>query len=802
MKLDLVKEETASKLKGSFFEFIKFFYPVLTGRNFLISNPIGRESHQIIICKALTQAFRLEIDSQRLMINVSPGSGKSTFVSMWVAWSIAQYPDSRFLYISYSKDLSSKHTETIKRIIQLKHFKYLFDVEIMHDSRGKEFFKTKQGGIVAAAGSSGTITGLDAGLPGVDNRFSGSLIIDDPIKPSEASSDKIREGVIENYRETIQQRIRSETVPIIFIGQRVHETDLCDYLLKGNDGYDWQKVVLKSIDDAGNAMYPEVNSLEMLLNKEKYDPYVFASQYQQDPLPAGGGLFKPEWFVILEDEPKIITTFICADTAETDKSWNDATCFSFWGLYEIESMARKTGELGLHCLDCIELRIEPKDLEENFLDFYSNCSLHHKPPMMAAIEKKSTGVTLLSVLRKQRGMQIREIQRTVASGSKTQRFLEIQPYIASNRISFTKYAQHAEMCIVHMSKITANNSHRHDDVCYVRGTKIATTDGDVNIEDITLAHKIITPFGIGSVTACGSTGFHKVIKNIGLEGTPNHPIFSKDKFIPIDTLTDVSGVSRLTLGELIKWKYLKLLFLTGQNIILQERKDIILAVQKQMLDEKVLKDFTQRFGNFIVAKRYPQLMLFTIRMAIVIITTLRIWSVYHVQNMLVNIFKKDFKKIRNWFCHHWQKLVKLQKSGTLAMKEENGIQKMLTQAFSKNHHTYVQFAKSSLMDMSHQSIVPENVITPNMQEKHEKNVQKKEVFNLTVEPYGVYYANEILVSNCDTFADAIRIALIEKTLYNLNIDKNEDSRKLFLDGMNQGMRQKLKLGEVRYGRNR
>lgn len=462
--MDEVNKLLARKLKGSFFEFIKYFYKPLTGREYLVSTPLCRESHQATICRALVRSFRLELTTQRLMINVSPGSGKSTLLSFWVAWCMAQYPDSRFIYVSYSKDLSSKHTENIKRIMQLPLYKHLFEVEIRHDSRGKELFQTTAGGMVAAVGSAGTITGLDAGLPGVD-RFSGALIIDDAIKPDEASSDKVREGVITNYRETLQQRVRSETVPIIFIGQRVHERDLCDYLLQGNDGYSWESIILKSLDDHGHALYPEVNSLEMLLNKQKFDPYVFYSQYQQEPVPPGGSLFKPEWFVTLSEEPVIVSTFITADTAETDKSWNDATVFSFWGIYEIESMGRKTGEIGLHWLDCLETRIEPKDLKEAFLDFYGTCSLHSKPPLLAAIEKKSTGVTLVSVLRDLRGITIREVERNRSSGSKTQRFLELQPYIASRRISFTDGARHMQLCIDHMSKITANNSHRFDDIC-------------------------------------------------------------------------------------------------------------------------------------------------------------------------------------------------------------------------------------------------------------------------------------------------------------------------------------------------
>ena len=74
----------------------------------------------------------------------------------------------------------------------------------------------------------------------------------------------------------------------------------------------------------------------------------------------------------------------------------------------------------------------------------------------------------------------------------------------------------------------------------------------------------------------------------------------------------------------------------------------------------------------------------------------------------------------------------------------------------------------------------------------------KEVFNLTVETYGVYYANGILVSNCDNAYDAIKIALIEKTMY--CVDKKSETRKQILSGMTKSFNNKLKLGAVRNGR--
>jgi predicted phage terminase large subunit-like protein len=287
---------------------------------------------------------------------------------------------------------------------------------------------------------------------------------DDLHKIDEAHSTTMREGVIENYSQTLQQRLRGLNTQVISIGQRVHENDISQYLIDGKDGYDWEKVILKSIDEAGNALYPEVDPLPKLLKRQETDPYVFASQYQQDPIPAGGALFKPEWFVLLDEEPEILYTFIVADTAETAKSYNDATAISFFGIYEIEYDGRKTGQYGLHWIDAIEVRVEPKDLKDVFMDFWSECMRYKKQPSLAAIEKKSTGVTLLSTLQEIRGIRIIDIPRSASSGSKTKRFLDSQPLIAERRVSLPTFAKHTKMCVEHMSKITANDSHRHDDL--------------------------------------------------------------------------------------------------------------------------------------------------------------------------------------------------------------------------------------------------------------------------------------------------------------------------------------------------
>ena len=454
-------------LLSDFFLFNCYIFKERTGRDFIISQPTSNESHFLTICRALEDVFFGHI--QYLAINCPPGWSKSSLVKNFICWATAWHSDCNHLYISYSHELASSHTHEIKQTMMLPIYRKLFGVEINRESSAKDFFKTTSGGAIAAFGSSGAITGRDAGLPGLD-RYSGGVCVDDIHKPDEVHSDVIREKVKRNYIETIQPRTRGANVPIIIFGQRLHQDDLFSYLLKGEDGNDWHHVNIKAIDDAGNARYPEVMPLQKLRTMEKLQRYKYASQYQQDPVPAGGGLYTDDDFPLLENFPDILATFITGDTSETEKDWNDKTVFSFWGLYQIKHKNVAVPDLyALHWLDCRQLQIEPKDLEAEFLDFWGSCMTFKVKPQLAIIEKKSTGVTLVSVLKNVQGLKVLGIDRTSKSGSKTQRFIDMQQFIAAKQVSLPLLAKHTKMCLDHMTDITANNTHRFDDIadtCY------------------------------------------------------------------------------------------------------------------------------------------------------------------------------------------------------------------------------------------------------------------------------------------------------------------------------------------------
>lgn len=450
----------AAELLNDFLLFLCYFYKKKNGREFIISRPLGRRSHHIIIAEEFVKCFYLQ--SNRLIINVPPGYAKTTMLTYFMAWCYAHYPDCQFIYVSYNEDRAMAATKECRDIVALREFKELFGVTINPDARAGSNWQTTAGGVCCAYGSKGGITGSNAGLLHPQDRFTGGIILDDMHKPDEAHG-PVCQKVIQNYQETIAQRPRNPFVPIISVGQRVQESDYISFLLSGGDGYVWRRVVLAALDVNNNALDPSKDSVEALLIKKKVSPYVFASQFQQDPIPAGGALFPREYFTLLDYEPEIEYSFITVDTAETEKEYNDATVFSFWGLYRVEIDGKNTTKWALHWIDCVEIRVKPYMLESEFMAFWNSCYLYKCTPSAAHIEVKSTGVTLYSILKEVRGLNVREIKRHPGF-SKSDRFVSIEGTIGDKAISLPRDGKHTEMCLEHMSKITANNTHRRDDI--------------------------------------------------------------------------------------------------------------------------------------------------------------------------------------------------------------------------------------------------------------------------------------------------------------------------------------------------
>jgi predicted phage terminase large subunit-like protein len=238
--------------------------------------------------------------TKRLMITQPPRSLKSITTSVaFVAWCLGHDPTKRFICASYSAELGASFARQFRTVMRSDWYRALFPgLEIEKDTETE--FATTAGGCRLTVAVGGSITGR-----GADN-----IIIDDPLKASDAHSEAARRLVNEWYRSTLLSRLDDkETGAIILVMQRLHEDDLAGSLLEqpGWTHLDLPAIALedtriqigpKAFHDfrKGEALQPVRESLDVLHSiKSQMGSLPFSSQYLQRPLPVEGNLIKRAW---------------------------------------------------------------------------------------------------------------------------------------------------------------------------------------------------------------------------------------------------------------------------------------------------------------------------------------------------------------------------------------------------------------------------------------------------------------------------------------------------------------------------
>lgn len=257
--------------------------------------------HHEIICKALQRVISGEC--KRLIINIPPRYSKTELaVINFMAFCLGKYPDSEFIYTSYSARLASNYSWQTRELISTVEYQQIFpNTQLMDNSKARDTWHTTAGGLVYSAGSGGTITGFGAGKHRPE--FGGAIIIDDPHKADEARSDVMRENVIDWFQNTLESRKNSPETPVILIMQRLHEMDLAGWLLAGNNGEKWENICLPAIQEDGSALWEAKHDIFTLRQMEQAAPYIFSGQYMQSPSPAEGGIIKPDQIKIIDALP-------------------------------------------------------------------------------------------------------------------------------------------------------------------------------------------------------------------------------------------------------------------------------------------------------------------------------------------------------------------------------------------------------------------------------------------------------------------------------------------------------------------
>lgn len=354
---------------------------------------------------------------RQVLVNVPPRSLKSWVFNIALpvfVWT--KKPTIPMITTSYSLDLGLGFSRKAQQIINSNWFQYRYSdiVKIGLSEGGRESAQeteTSAGGIRYVASTDSTIVGKGFLLG----------IVDDPIKPTDATSTLSLEKNIRFYNESFDTRRNDpKTSVAITIMQRVAQNDLSGYLIEtyGEDD-NFLHINLPAIADGSEKVpflteflerHPEeVGKVykngylfgdrfdDTFIKQQKRKGAIFwATQFMQNPLPTDGLLFKREWlnkisldeYLKLERTHNLKRTFVC-DTAYTSDSKNDPSAIAAYSSHD-----------GICYL--INYKTEHVDSANlpKFIEDYVNKNGYDKRKSMITIEPKGSGLTVISLLKK------------------------------------------------------------------------------------------------------------------------------------------------------------------------------------------------------------------------------------------------------------------------------------------------------------------------------------------------------------------------------------------------------------------
>lgn len=383
----LTKEELNALLRNDLFSFsVRCFEELNPAVSFLPN------WHQVLIASKLEACLRGEC--RRLIINLPPRHLKSLFASIALpAFWLGRKPSTRIVCVSFAQDLANDFARDCRQVMGAEWYREVFPKFRLSAKRDAvEDFRTKPGGRRLALGVGGALTGRGGDV----------IILDDPLKPSEAASDTQRANVNTWFDKTLYSRLdHQKTGVIIIVMQRLHIEDLVAHVSAKEK---WEVLSLPALAEQEErheflvhgepARY--VRKRGEILHEARQDPetlaqirksmneYEFSAQFQQRPVPLDGGLVKTAWWQFYEQVPgkfdKVIQSW---DTASKSTEFSDYSVCTTWGW-----MGRK-----LYLLDVFREKLEYPDLKRAVKQQASRFK-----PNLILMEDKASGMALLQEL--------------------------------------------------------------------------------------------------------------------------------------------------------------------------------------------------------------------------------------------------------------------------------------------------------------------------------------------------------------------------------------------------------------------
>ena len=369
------KRDEARFLEGSLIEFYKAAWPSMDPAAYQHNWHLEAIAEHL---EAVSFGF-----IRKLCVNLPPRHSKTLLVSVaWNAWAWCQPEDERypligptakFMCLSYADPLAMDNAVLTRRLIQSEWYQERWGhrVSITSDQDAKNKFDTSAGGTRISGSFKGSVTGRGAGI----------RVYDDPHKMDEVESEVIRESVLRLYDTTLKSRITDpRTSAEVLVAQRGHQNDLSAKFLEEGDvvhlnlpaEYDSTRhcVTVLTHDANGDpeTTWEDPRSQDgELLWKDRFGPkelapfkaksYEWQSQWQQAPVPRGGGLFKESWWQVHEVQRKVergqdgrlrltgykfippfVPDFVIAslDTAITEKEQGSYSALTVWAVFRDE----------------------------------------------------------------------------------------------------------------------------------------------------------------------------------------------------------------------------------------------------------------------------------------------------------------------------------------------------------------------------------------------------------------------------------------------------------------------------------
>lgn len=376
--------------------------------------------HHEAICARLQDVY--DGRCRRLIINIPPRYAKTEIaVVNFMAWALGRQPDAEFIHTSYASRLAVSNSMRCRDMVQSEWYGKLFPrTKLAAGSAARDDWRTTAGGVVYATGAGGSITGYGAGKKREAPGFGGAIIVDDPHKADEATSDVMRRNVIDWFRNTLESRVNSPETPIIVIMQRLHEEDLAGWLLKGGNGEVWDHLCIPAIGADGKALWPATHKIGALRAMEAAKPYEFAGQYMQRPAPLGGGIFRTGWWRYYNPAalPKLRRIVQSWDTAFKTRAENDYSVCTTWG---------EGADGNIYALDRWKAKVEYPELKRMAVSLAARYRPH-----AILVEDKASGQSLIQELRRDSaGLSIVPIK---VDSDKAARAFAVTPVIESGRV--------------------------------------------------------------------------------------------------------------------------------------------------------------------------------------------------------------------------------------------------------------------------------------------------------------------------------------------------------------------------------